>query len=297
MTLAVVFGFAGFKPVTANAAQAAVPAAASVEEENSYFEEDAYQRSFLTLINNERAQAGLAPVALGDSSHNSAAQERAKELASSYSYVRPNGQRDFTIFAENGINDASVGENYIAGVSTPDAAVDQWMNIDFARERMLNADVTTMSVGHYEGGVYNNYWVLIFSCPENSYTSNYRQEVLNLVNAERAKYGLQPLVMGDAKLTAAAQQRAEEIATVNSHVRPNGTKWYTVLSEYGVTDAAAGENAAWGSVSPEEVVNAWMNSEGHRANILDPEARAMGVGYYYNSSSTWGHQWIQLFTK
>ena len=80
MTLAVVFGFAGFKPVTANAAQAAVPAAASVEEENSYFEEDAYQRSFLTLINNERAQAGLDPVALGDSSHNAAAMKRAEEL-------------------------------------------------------------------------------------------------------------------------------------------------------------------------------------------------------------------------
>lgn len=297
MTLAVVFGFAGFKPVTANAAQAAVPAAASVEEENSYFEEDAYQRSFLTLINNERAQAGLAPVALGDSSHNAAAMKRAEELAVSYSYVRPNGQRDFTVLAENGISDVSTGENYMAGCSTPDSAMDQWMATDFTRERILNADATTVSVGHYEGGVYNNYWVLIFSCPENSYTSNYRQEVLNLVNAERAKYGLQPLVMGDAKLTAAAQQRAEEIATVNSHVRPNGTKWYTVLSEYGVTDAAAGENAAWGSVSPEEVVNAWMNSEGHRANILDPEARAMGVGYYYNSSSTWGHQWIQLFTK
>lgn len=275
MTLAVVFGAASLKPVTANAAEASV--SASIEEENSYisFQDEAYQNEFLCRVNNERA----------------------KELASSYSYVRPNGQRDFTIFAENGIEDVSIGEDYMAGVSTPDAAVDQWMNIDFARERILNADATTMSVGHYEGGVYNNYWVLIFSCPENSYTSNYRQEVLNLVNAERAKYGLQPLVMGDAKLTAAAQQRAEEIATVNSHVRPNGTKWYTVLSEYGVTDAAAGENAAWGSVSPEEVVNAWMNSEGHRANILDPEARAMGVGYYYNSSSTWGHQWIQLFTK
>ena len=273
MTLAVVFGAASLKPVTANAAEAS--GSASIEEENSYisFQDEAYQNEFLRRVNNERAKAGLKPVQLGDSSHNNAAQERAKELASSYSYVRPNGQRDFTIFAENGIEDVSIGE------------------------RILNADATTMSVGHYEGGVYNNYWVLIFSCPENSYTSNYRQEVLNLVNAERAKYGLQPLVMGDAKLTAAAQQRAEEIATVNSHVRPNGTKWYTVLSEYGVTDAAAGENAAWGSVSPEEVVNAWMNSEGHRANILDPEARAMGVGYYYNSSSTWGHQWIQLFTK
>ena len=107
MTLAVVFGFASFKPVTANAAQAAMPAA--VEEENSYFEEDAYQRSFLNLVNNERAQAGLAPVALGDDSHNAAAMERAEELAVSYSYVRPNGQRDFTVLAETGINDVSIG--------------------------------------------------------------------------------------------------------------------------------------------------------------------------------------------
>ena len=297
MTLAVVFGFASFKPVTANAAQA--PVSASIEEENSYisFQDEAYQKDFLRLVNKERAKAGLNPVQLGDSTHNNAAQERAEELATSYSYVRPNGQRDFTIFAENGIDDVSVGENYMAGVSTPDAAMDQWMNIDFARERILNADATTVSVGHYEGGAYNNYWVLIFSYPENSYTNDYRQEVLDLVNAERAKYGLKPLVMGDANLTAAAQKRAEEIATVNSHVRPNGSKWYTVLSEYNVTDAAAGENAAWGSVSPEEVVAAWMNSEGHRANILDPEARAMGVGYYYNSSSSWGHQWIQLSTK
>ena len=154
-----------------------------------------------------------------------------------------------------------------------------------------------MSVGYYEGGVYNNYWVLIFSYPENSHTDDYRQEVLDLVNAERAKYGLNALEMGDANLTAAAQTRAEEIATVNSHVRPDGTKCFTVLKDYGVTDEPTGENAAWGSVSPEEAVAAWMNSEGHRANILDPEARKMSVGYYYNSSSAWGHQWIQIFTK
>lgn len=295
MTLAVVFGFASFKPVTANAAQAAMPAA--VEEENSYFEEDAYQRSFLNLVNNERAQAGLAPVALGDDSHNAAAMERAEELAVSYSYVRPNGQRDFTVLAENGINDVSIGENYMAGCSTPDSAMNQWMAIDFTRERILNADATTMSVGHYEGGIYNNYWVLIFSYPENSHTEDFRQEVLDLVNVQRANYGLSALEMGDEKLTAAAQTRAEEIAVVNSHIRPDGSKCFTVLKDYNVTDAPTGENAAWGSVSPEEVVNAWMNSEGHRANILNPEARKMGVGYYYNSTSTWGHQWIQIFTK
>ena len=82
MTLAVVFGAASLKPVTANAAEASV--SASIEEENSYisFQDEAYQNEFLRRVNNERAKAGLKPVQLGDSSHNSAAQERAKELAS-----------------------------------------------------------------------------------------------------------------------------------------------------------------------------------------------------------------------
>ena len=287
MTLAVMFGCASpLKPLAASAAQNTVSVSADIDEENSYIsaQDQMYQKDFLKLINKARAKAGLNSVELGDAAHNAAAAERAEELATTYSYVRPNGQRDFTVFAEN-------------GMSTPDSAIDQWMNLDFARERIRNADATTVSVGHYEGGAYGNYWVLIFSYPENSHTDDFRQEVLNLVNVERAKYGLTPLVMGDANLTAAAQKRAEEIATVNSHTRPDGSKCFTVLKEYGVTAAPTGENAAWGSVSPQEVVDAWMQSEGHRANILNPEARAMGVGYYYNSSSTWGHQWIQIFTK
>lgn len=136
---------------------------------------------------------------------------------------------------------------------------------------------------------------------ENSYISAqdqmYQKDFLKLINKARAKAGLNSVELGDAAHNAAAAERAEEIATVNSHTRPDGSKCFTVLKEYGVTAAPTGENAAWGSVSPQEVVDAWMQSEGHRANILNPEARAMGVGYYYNSSSTWGHQWIQIFTK
>ena len=98
------------------------------------------------------------------------------------------------------------------------------------------------------------------------------------------------------------QQIAAIFEETAANEKEHAKIWFKLLHPIGSTeenlkDAAAGENAAWGSVSPEEVVNAWMNSEGHRANILDPEARAMGVGYYYNSSSAWGHQWIQLFTK
>ena len=187
MTLAFVMGFAS--PMMA------AKAAAPIDEENSYvsYQDEMYQNEFLSLINKARAKAGVSAVKLGDDEHNSAAMERAEELAVSYSYVRPNGQRDFSVLAENGIDDVSVGENYVAGVSTPDAAMNQWMNLDFARERILNEDATTVSVGHYEGGAYGDYWVLIFSYPENSYVIDYQQELLDLVNAERTKRGLAPL--------------------------------------------------------------------------------------------------------
>lgn len=270
-----------------------------MEQENSNLgaQDQICQKDLLRLINEARAKADESPVQLGDDTHTDAAMERAKELVNTYSYVRPNGQRDFTVFAEKEIPDVSAGENYLAGVSTPEVAMEQWMRTDFTRERILNPDAITVSVGHYAGGTYGNYWVLIFSYPENAHTEDYRQQVMDLVNAERTRRGLVPLEMGDADLTAAAQERAVEIATVNSHTRPDGTSCFTVLTEQGVKDAPTGENAACGSVSPQDVVKAWMNSEGHRNNILDPEARKMGVGYYYNSSSTWGHQWIQIFTK
>lgn len=299
LTMAVVLGGTSVQPFAAAIPQAEAAASVCLEEENSSLssQDKLDQKEFLQLINKARAKAGLSQLQLGDSTHTDAAMERAQELANTYSYVRPNGQRDFSVFAENGIQDVSVGENYLAGVSTPEAAMEEWMKLDFARDRILNPDASTVSVGHYEGGTYGNYWVLIFSYPENAHEADYRQRVLDLVNAQRTQRGLVPLELGDANLDAAAQKRAVEIATVNSHTRPDGTKCFTVLSECGVKDAPTGENAAWGQVSPEAVVKAWMDSEGHRNNILNPDARKMGVGYYYNSSSTWGHQWIQIFTK
>mgnify|MGYP000074398073 CR=1 FL=1 len=70
---------------------------------------------FLQLINMERAKAGVSAVTIGSQNLNDAAQARAQELTSRYSYVRPNGQREFTILSEYGVTDASVGEAYWAG--------------------------------------------------------------------------------------------------------------------------------------------------------------------------------------
>lgn len=273
--------------------------AQGAEQTNSIFDAipSAEQQTLLRLINKERQQMGLPKVILGDSNHNAAAQLRAKELATSYSYTRPNGKSDFTVLEDFGITDISTGEAYIAGCSTPEDAMREWMQINFTRERILNEKATTVSIGRYTGGTYQNYWVLIFSYPENSCEESYQSEVLNLVNKAREKEGLCDLEMGDEALTAAAQLRAHEIAQTASHTRPNGTICFTALDDCGSTDNAVGENAAWGCVTPEEVVDAWMESPSHRENILNPEAGKMSVGYYYDASSEYGHQWIQLFAE
>ncbi|KLU70104.1 MAG: hypothetical protein RHS_4061 [Robinsoniella sp. RHS] len=119
------------------------------------------------------------------------------------------------------------------------------------------------------------------------------RKVADLVNQERAKAGLAPLEV-KVNLQTAAQVRAKEIEKSFSHTRPNGSSFSTVLSENGVDYRGSGENIAWGQRSPEEVMNGWMNSDGHRANILNKNFKYIGVGYHVNSNGT-GY-WTQLFT-
>lgn len=117
-------------------------------------------------------------------------------------------------------------------------------------------------------------------------------QVINLVNAERAKEGL-PALEYDAKIADAALVRAKETEISFSHTRPNGTSFSTALREQGVSFMGVGENIAWGQRSPEEVMEGWMNSPGHRANILNKSYTKIGVGYYQNSRGV--RYWTQLF--
>ena len=119
-----------------------------------------------------------------------------------------------------------------------------------------------------------------------------KQEILQLVNQERKAIGLSPLSSGNAKLTSAAQKRAGEQVIVFSHTRPDGSKWSTVLSENGIKYTTAGENVAYGQKSAKEVMTAWMNSSGHRANILNADFSEIGIGVYYKNGT---YYWSQLF--
>ena len=121
--------------------------------------------------------------------------------------------------------------------------------------------------------------------------NEYVWEVLEEVNDEREDYGLPALVLSQA-LTDAAQIRSAELISYFSHTRPDGTSCFTALTK---SYWSTGENIAAGQTSPDDVMDAWMNSTGHRANILNSDFTKLGVGYTYDGNSTYRYHWVQMF--
>ncbi|NCE65070.1 hypothetical protein D1159_10910, partial [Pseudoflavonifractor sp. 524-17] len=119
-------------------------------------------------------------------------------------------------------------------------------------------------------------------------------EVVRLVNEERAKAGLPALSTYDP-LTQAAQLRATELPGLFSHTRPDGSDCFTALEAFNVQSYyTAGENIAAGSSTAAGTMNQWMNSPGHKANILNKNFTHIGVGYV-KAPGGYGHYWVQMF--
>lgn len=119
----------------------------------------------------------------------------------------------------------------------------------------------------------------------------YEQEVVRLVNAERAYYGL-PALSIRADLCQYARVKSQDMHDSGyfSHTSPNYGSPFDMMKSFGITYSHAGENIAMGYSTPEAVVSAWMNSEGHRANILSASYTELGVGYVAD-----GGYWTQWF--
>lgn len=130
------------------------------------------------------------------------------------------------------------------------------------------------------------------SSVEDVLDTSFAAQVVRLVNEERRKAGLSELAV-DVNVQSAANVRAKEIVSSFSHTRPDGRSFSTALREAGVSFRGSGENIAWGQRTPEAVVQAWMNSAGHRANILNASYTTIGVGYYVVNNTPY---WVQLFT-
>ncbi len=131
----------------------------------------------------------------------------------------------------------------------------------------------------------------------------FEQKIIELVNQERAAAGLPPLKGNDSLSSASRYHANDMFADVyfnhDTYDRINGDLqfacgvWQRITTFY--TFSTAGENIAAGYTTPENVMAGWMASDGHRANILNPNFRELGVGYYYGANQSFSHYWVQDF--
>ncbi|MBN7772863.1 CAP domain-containing protein [Clostridium aminobutyricum] len=125
---------------------------------------------------------------------------------------------------------------------------------------------------------------------------SYEQQVANIVNQERAAAGLAPLTLS-TELSKAAEAKAQDMLTNNyfSHTSPTYGSPFDMMKQFGISYTTAGENIAMGQQTPQSVMDAWMNSSGHKANILNSKYGKIGVGYVKGSNGT--TYWVQEFTN
>ena len=121
--------------------------------------------------------------------------------------------------------------------------------------------------------------------------SAYESEVIRLVNVQRTQHGLNPL-SANWELSRVARYKSQDMVDHRyfSHTSPTYGTPFQMIRSFGLSFRTAGENIAYGQRTPQAMVNAWMNSSGHRANILNAAYTQIGVGYVAA-----GHYWTQMF--
>jgi len=119
----------------------------------------------------------------------------------------------------------------------------------------------------------------------------YEQKVVDLVNQARKSNGLKPLTI-NWQLARVARYKAQDMHDKHyfSHTSPTYGSPFDMMKAFGITYRSAGENIAMGYTTPQSVFDGWMNSPGHRANILNASYTQIGVGFFEE-----GYYWSQMF--
>ena len=130
----------------------------------------------------------------------------------------------------------------------------------------------------------------------NNNLSSIEMEVVRLVNIERTKVGLKPFTVSN-ELSSVARLKSKDMANNNyfNHTSPTYGSPFEMMKSFGIKYNTAGENIAKGYLSAQSVVNGWMNSSGHKANILNGSFNKIGVGAHTTRNNT--TYWTQMFTN
>lgn len=238
---------------------------------------------FLGLVNSARASAGSPPVTV-DARLASAAQAHASAMAAA-GQLGVEGRDGVSVYQRitgAGYAYLTVGEHLVSGPRTPAEFVAYCLRTEQPRRTLHDPAFTHAALAHVTGGRSGDtYWTALWARPlAPGDLSRTVTEVVDLTNRERARAGLRPLAV-DPALSTAAQAYSVDMAAraFYSHTSPEGSQPWDRAAAAGSRMRSIGENIACGQRSAAEVVEGWMNSPGHRANILKRDFTHIGIGF------------------
>jgi uncharacterized protein YkwD/stress response protein SCP2 len=249
---------------------------------------------FLRRVNSARARAGCPPVT-ADPRLRSAAAAHARAMAEA-GRLGTEGRDGVSVhqrITAAGYAYLRVGEHLVSGPRTPAEFVAYCLDSPRTRGTLLDPAFRHAASACAETG--DRYWTALWASPLTPEgVSRTAAEVVALTNSARGRTGLPPLAV-DARLTTAAQAHCADMVARDfyAHTSPDGAQPWDRAAAAGSRLRTIGENIACGQRSPAEVVDGWMNSPGHRANILKREFTRIGIGFTGGGRA--GTYWAQLF--
>ncbi|MEV5433274.1 CAP domain-containing protein [Streptomyces sp. NPDC052701] len=248
-------------------------------------------------VNQARTAAGSPPVSL-DARLMAAARAHAAAMAAAdlLGVESRDGVSVYQRVTSAGYAYLTIGEHLVRGPRTPAEFLAYCRRTEAARRVLYAPAFTHAGLAHAGGGPSGDtYWTAVWAGPLTpDGLARTTADVVGLTNRERVRAGLRPLAP-DPRLAAAAQAHSADMAARGfySHTCPDGGRPWDRAAAAGAGRRSIGENIACGQRSPAEVVEGWMNSPGHRANILKPDFTHLGIGFAGGGRA--GTYWTQLF--
>ncbi|MFI7401202.1 CAP domain-containing protein [Streptomyces sp. NPDC049541] len=252
---------------------------------------------FIGLVNSARSAAGSPPVT-PDARLTSAARAHAAAMASAGS-LGLEGEDGLSLYQRvtaAGYAYLTVGEHLVSGPRTPAEFVRYCLSQEQSGRTLRDPAFLHAGPAYVGDGRSGDiYWTVLWARPLTpGDLARTAAEVVALTNRERAGAGLPPLATDPLLTTAAQAHSADMVARAfYSHTSPEGSQPWDRAAAAGARRRSIGENIACGQRSPAEVVDGWMNSPGHRANILKPDFTHIGIGFAGGGPA--GMYWTQLF--
>ncbi|MDG4857947.1 CAP domain-containing protein [Streptomyces sp. T-3] len=249
------------------------------------------------LINSRRSRLSCPPISV-DARLQSAAQTHADAMAHGgrLTAETPDGVSIYQRVTTGGYGYLLLAEQLVSGPRTPAEFLDYCQSDAGTRRPLADPTVADAALAHAtDSRTGDTYWTALWARPFTAPgLSALTAEVLTLTNAERTRAGLRPFAP-DTALTAGAQGHSGDMIARDfyAHTSPDGREPWDRARTAGSAHRAIGENIACGQRTPAEVVQGWMNSPGHRANILKPDFTHLGVGFAGGGRA--GTYWTQLF--